>query len=68
MKRLRVRLWEWVFQSCVRLSNFALVRRSRACGCQACDQVAELTLAMQRAKGMRIVSQAGKDYSHAGLN
>lgn len=53
MKRMRVWFWEWLFHACVRWSNRALIRRSRACGCPACTQVALLTEVMMKAALVR---------------
>src|SRR5262245_48684147 len=50
VKRLRITVWEWVFRTTMRLSNYALIRRSRACGCPACLRVAELTEALVRSR------------------
>lgn len=42
MKRLRLWCWDYLFIAATRLSNWALVRRALACGCEHCGQVAIL--------------------------
>lgn len=69
MRRLRVLFWGWMFEAAVALSNVALLRRSRACGCAACTHVAVLTEAMTRARGMRMVKGPPSAHVHQqGLN
>lgn len=63
MRRLRKRFWDALFFAATRLSNYALVKRSKACGCSNCTNVAMLMAAMKRA------SRAPLSREHpAGLN
>lgn len=52
MKRLRLWFWDRIFFAAARLSNFALVKRSKACGCDNCSNVAKLA-ALIRMPGER---------------
>lgn len=51
MIRLRKWFWDHVFLTSARLSNYALVKRSKACGCANCAHVATLLSAMKRRRG-----------------
>jgi hypothetical protein len=67
VKRLRIAFWELVFQRCVKLTNWALVRRSRACGCPACIHVAHLTVMMARGP-VGLVKPSPRAHAGGGLN
>lgn len=64
MKRLRLRLWSWLFDVSVRFSNYALECRCLACGCPACLRVAHISKIFREAgstvlPGRGLIDNAG---------
>lgn len=67
MRRLRVRLWHWMFQAATRLSNVALTRACRACGCPGCTALIRLADAL-RGGGLAVPTVDGRMHHDARIN
>lgn len=63
-RRLLVTLWEAAFQSGRRFTDWALVRRSRACGCAACMLIVALVEAQRKASAGAVGPVPAREWMH----